>query len=346
MLKISFKQSLISSATDKSSSKTVSAQPNRPINAQYSQQAIERNKSGELLAQEGQFDKAIAAYRDAVLMQPDYADAYFNLAKTYKFKDDYDNAITSFEKYLTFSPENNEALTLLGESYKEKGLYAKAIELFEKAVKLDSEDDFAQRNLKEANNYLKFAYDPRKAIAEKTAAITNNLQIAKVLSKDYLSKNYTPDLDAVEVIFGDTAKLGGYANIAQYEHAKRKITITNEFQWANPALTSAYLTHEYIHAKDNDAYSSIQEEQDAFRIQAQFWQKYGKAIKDPEMDYVSALYKESASKLDARVREIYLIRDPNMPATSPNHPPNSKHTLLSSSLNNNSQPIKSYDIIA
>ena len=346
MPRVDFKTSLVTSYLDRINSKPVSAQNTNVLAAQYSQKAVDEHKQGQLYSQEGQFDKAIDAFTRTVQMQPDYAEAYLNLARTYKTKGDLDNAVQTFEKYLTMKPNDEEALALLGDVYKQQGYYKKAEDLFKKALAIEPKDDYANRNLSETENRIKFVYDPRSAIAQKDAQVKKNIAAADAMAKAYLTPDYFKGMQDVQIGFDETAKLGGYSNIAQYEHDKQKIAVTDDFIWANPALTGAYLAHEYVHAKDNDAYSSIREEQDAFRVQADFWLKYGNGIKDPEMDYVVALYKDSAEKLDARVREIYAARDKSMPETSPNHPPSSHGNLLSASLNNDSQPLKKYDIIA
>ena len=165
-----------------------------------------------------------------------------------------------------------------------------------------------------------------------------------------MPNGFTNDMKDVCITFDMTDEMSGRSNIAQYEHAKRKITVTEDFIWANPNLVSAYLVHEFIHAKDNDAYTSVREEQDAYEVAAKFWLGVSKTekppIKDPEMDYVISLYKTSPQKLRDRVAEIYQLRDPGIAMTSPNHPPSNKHAAANLSEKSSSQPLKHYNIIA
>ena len=119
----------------------------------------------------------------------------------------------------------------------------------------------------------------------------------------------------------------------------------DDFVYANPTLVATYIVHENIHAKDNDPYTSIREEQDAYRAQCEFWLKHGQGIEDPEMDFVVGLYKKSAEDLDKRVAEIYHLRDKNIPETSYNHPPANKKLAATTSLSGSGQPLKAYDII-
>ena len=45
------------------------------------------------------------------------------------------------------------------------------------------------------------------------------------------------------------------------------------------------------------------------------------------MDYVVSLYSQSAKALDQKVAEIYKLRDPFIPDTSPFHPPDKSKKL-------------------
>lgn len=139
--------------------------------------------------------------------------------------------------------------------------------------------------------------------------------------------------------------MGGRANIAQYEHSKRKVSVTDEYTYADPQLTGAYVIHEFVHGKDNDPYTSIREEQDAYRVQAKYWVDNVKNIYDPEMDYVADLYKQSAKALDDRVAEIYRLRDPGIPETSYNHPPTKGKAAAFSLSSSAGKPLKAYEII-
>ena len=193
--------------------------------------------------------------------------------------------------------------------------------------------------------------NPEKAKQERYQAAINNLNQALKIARNFLPENYLSDMKDITLSFDKTAQLGGRSNIAQYEHSKRKISISEEYTYANPQLVGAYLINELVHGKDNDAYTSIKEEQDAYRAQAQYWVKNVENVHDPEMDYVANLYKQSAKTLDNRVAEIYRIRDPYITETSYNHPP--KRTQIPFWLDKNktefskmeSMPIRAYDII-
>ena len=297
-------------------------------------------------SKEGYFERAIDLYEKALAINPDNTSVFLPLAKTYKFNNDYKNAIKYFEKALAIEPEDIENRTLLGECYKNNGQYTKAKLQFEQVLGQRPNYDFAKRNLLETENYLLALVDPLKAREEKQKTAQENLNQAVKLACSFFPRRFFRDMQDIVVSFNKTASMAGRANIAQYEHNKREITVMDDYVYANPVLVASYIVHENIHAKDNDPYTSIREEQDAYRKQCEFWIKHGNGIEDPEMDFVVGLYKKSAEDLDRRVAEVYRLRDKNIPETSYNHPPSNKKISATTSLSSGTKPLKAYDIIA
>lgn len=292
----------------------------------------------------GNFDKAIELYKKALKVSPYDAKVHLNLAKTYTYNNQPKLAIPHLETYVNMNPDDLENMTLLGECYKKSGMFSKSMEYFNKVLSVEPHYDYAKRNLLDAQNLYLACIDPQKAQQEKYETAMKNLTEAVKIAKGLFPKGYTDDMKDITVSFDKTSKMGGRSNIAQYEHAKRKISVTDEYTYADPRLTGAYVAHEFVHGKDNDSYTSIREEQDAYRVQAKYWATQVKDIYDPEMDYVADLYKQSAKALDDRVAEIYKLRDPGIPETSYNHPPGRKTAAYSLSAGAG-QPLKSYDVI-
>lgn len=320
------------------------------FNAAASKKAQELKEKGNDYLKYNELDNAINCYKQAISISPEYTDAYFNLGKAYILKEEYQNAVKALEKAAQLSPKDTEILTTLGESYKNNGQYLNAVNIFETALKLDPYSDYTKRNLEETKNLQLAVFNLAQAQKEKQAQAQQNLTKAINIAKNQFSKDFTKSLSDLTIAFDTTDKMGGRSNIAQYEHAKRKITVTEDFVWANPNLVGAYLVHEFIHAKDNDAYTSVTEEQDAYEVSAKFWLKFKKTTKppvdDPEMDYVIDLYKKSPESLRQRVAEIYRLRDPNISETSPNHPPSTSHAAATLSQSANANPLKHYNVIA
>ena len=275
--------------------------------------------AANVFAGNNQNERAINFYKAAIEIKPDYVDAYHNLAKTYKSIGQDNNATATYEQVLQVSPNDIEALAKIGECYKDTGEYDKATNYLQRAVGIDSKYDPAWRFLKETTNLKLAGTNPALAQREKDQQVQENLAKSIGLIKVFLSKEAHDDLRDVQFVFNDTNALSGHKNIAQYENDKRRIVITDKYTWAAPQIISAYIAHEAVHARDHDAYTSIKEEQDAYREAAKFWVAHNNGVKDPEMDFVSQLYLGSPENLDKKVEEIYSSRDSSIQKFSPKH---------------------------
>ncbi len=311
-------------------------------------------KDAKALAEQGSgylktndFDKAVECFKKSIELRPEFKETYLPLGKSYKGKEDYPNAINSFKTYLEEKPSDVDALILLGESYNASGRYSEAAIQYTKALTLDPSNDLAKRNLAESKNNSLACYDPITAINQKREQSINNLNTALTMAKNYLTSGYLKDMGDLSIAFDKTAKLGGTSNIAQYEHSKKRITVSDTYTYAAPQIITSYLVHEFVHAKDKDSYTSVREEQDAYKVATEFWIKNSNGVADPELDYAADLYNKSPETLAARVEEIYKLRDSKIASVSPNHPPSNKH-LAASNLTelNSGQPLQNYDVIA
>ncbi len=302
--------------------------------------------NGDKALNENRFNDALKSYKQANQLEPANNSLYRKLGKTYFHLKDYKNSEMSYRTYLENEPEDTEAWIELGEVHRLSGYYQKAVECFEQASKLDSSNDLAKRSLLETKNNMLSIYFPQQAEAEKRKYAEKNLKTALDMTVGYMTPEYMKDLENVVVKFGETASMGGTPNIAQYENYKKTITVSDSYIYASPQVIAAYLTHESVHAKDGDPYTSVCEEQDAYEIATRFWINYSKGIKDPEMDYAAGLYKQSPETLRSRVAEIYTLRDPSISKTSPNHPPDKFFHFSKSKNHQASQAIKTYDVIA
>ena len=301
---------------------------------------------GDNALNENRLNDALNFYNEAQQKDPNNSIVNRKLAKTYHHLKDYASAQKKYEAYLASNPDDVDTIINLGEVFRQQGLYKFALENFEKALKLAPNNDLAKRSILETQNNLLSAYDPAKAKRQKMAYAAKNLADALQMTVEYMSPEYMRDLADTRITFGDTAVMGGAANIAQYENYINTITLSNDYIYASPQVIAAYLTHESVHAKDKDPYTSIREEQDAYETATKFWIKYSKGVEDPEMDYAAELYNQSPSSLSSRVAEIYKLRDPDIAETSPNHPPQKKFVFNPFRKKVASTPIKTYNVIA
>lgn len=297
---------------------------------------------------EGKYSEALEAYQEAQNKNPDDFNLYRKLGKANFHLKNYKTAEENFDMYLKRNPDDSECLIELGETQRHLGKYDKAIKTFEYACELDATNDLAKRSKMTAENDLLATYSPEKAKQEKIEYARKNLKEALDLSVKFMGAEYMSKLKDVNIYFGKTDEMGGTSNIAQYSKKtpKSEITVSDSYIYAAPQVIAAYISHEAVHAHDDDAYTSVREEQDAYEVAAKFWLKHSKGIKDPEMDYAAELYKKSPSSLKNRVEEIYTLRDPDIAKTSPHHPPSKIFKNFNSKTKAASKGLKEYNFIA
>ena len=126
------------------------------------------NNLGEALADKGQADEAIAEYRAAVKLGPGNAEAHFNLGNALDGKGQADEAIAEYRAAIRLKPDFSEAHNNLGEALAGKGQVDEAITEHRAAVKLRPGNAEAHNNLGLA---LAGKGQVDEAIAEYRAAI-------------------------------------------------------------------------------------------------------------------------------------------------------------------------------
>ena len=90
-------------------------------------------KSGLILAGEGREAEAIKAFRQALGIRPDWAEAHSLLGSTLSRAGNYAEAEVELRKAVTLKPDYAEGWNFLGEFLKEQGKEQEAQEAFKKA---------------------------------------------------------------------------------------------------------------------------------------------------------------------------------------------------------------------
>ena len=90
----------------------------------------------------GKLEQAIEAYHTAIVIKPDFAEAYTNLGNALQEQDNLDKAIAAYNKAVTIKPDNFKAYYNMGNALKEHGKLEKAITAYNKA--LSFKPDFAE----------------------------------------------------------------------------------------------------------------------------------------------------------------------------------------------------------
>jgi len=111
---------------------------------------------------QGKSDEAIAAYNKALLIKPDYAEAYNNKGVALQTQGKSDAAIAAFNKALLIKPDYAEAYNNKGIALQTQGKYDEAIAAYNKALLIKHDYAEAYYNM---GNALKDQGKPDEAIA-------------------------------------------------------------------------------------------------------------------------------------------------------------------------------------
>lgn len=140
---------------------------------------------GNLLAGMGQYTESIEAFKQAIKIDPQDAQAFSDMGYVYLSKlNCTDEAVRAFETAIKLDPMCVLAYNNLGSYYYNSGQNEKAIQLFKKAIDLDRECYLAYENLGLAYNALEnypeavIAYKRAIELNPKDATIFNNLGFA------------------------------------------------------------------------------------------------------------------------------------------------------------------------
>lgn len=108
------------------------------------------NNLGTALRARGMLDDAILEYRKALRLKPDYAMSRHNLGLLYASKGDLDGAIKEYLEAIKLKPGFVEARINLGLAYAMKGRFDLAIDEYRKAASLRPDDPIVHFNLANA----------------------------------------------------------------------------------------------------------------------------------------------------------------------------------------------------
>lgn len=102
---------------------------------------------GRSLALQGKPDEAIAQYNEALRIEPDYADAHNNLGSVLARQGKLDEAIGHFSHVLKLAPNHLNALNNMGAAMLQKGNYAEAVAHYSRALAVDPNSAVVHYNL-------------------------------------------------------------------------------------------------------------------------------------------------------------------------------------------------------
>ena len=102
---------------------------------------------GTALQAQGHLDEAIASYRRALSIKPDSANASYNLGKALQTQGRLDEAVASYRQALSIRPDMADAYLNLGNIFNAQGKFDEAIECFRNTIRLKPDFAYAYNNL-------------------------------------------------------------------------------------------------------------------------------------------------------------------------------------------------------
>jgi tetratricopeptide (TPR) repeat protein len=109
--------------------------------------AIAYTRRGAAYFDDMQYDRAIQDLGEAIRLNPQDPDGFYNRALAYKNKSEYDRAIQDFDQVIRLNPNSAEAFNKRGEAYQMKGQRDRAVQDFSEAIRLNPQyaDAFSNR---------------------------------------------------------------------------------------------------------------------------------------------------------------------------------------------------------
>lgn len=87
-----------------------SCAPNSAFTAESTTEAMLQYNQGIDYYKIGQYDQAIAAFRKAIRLDPNYIDAYYNLGSVLEYLEQYDAALAVFKQIIVRKPEDYDSV--------------------------------------------------------------------------------------------------------------------------------------------------------------------------------------------------------------------------------------------
>jgi tetratricopeptide (TPR) repeat protein len=103
-------------------------------------EAIELTTKGDSYSERGEFMSALEAYKQAIRVNSDNADAHYKLGRIHFLLGQYTDAIGVLKQAIRINPDNADAHRMLGGSYSRLGQNAEAIEAYKQAIRINPGD--------------------------------------------------------------------------------------------------------------------------------------------------------------------------------------------------------------
>ncbi|MEM7351746.1 MAG: tetratricopeptide repeat protein [Acidobacteriota bacterium] len=137
-----------------------------------------RIKLGNILAREGRFDDAVAAYSEVLARSPDNTAALLKRAAAHMSLEQHPQAVSDLEQLLALEPDNREARLRLARATERQGNDAAARQHFVAALELDLEIGERALTLYHLGDLERHAGNLEQAVARYEAAIALDPELA------------------------------------------------------------------------------------------------------------------------------------------------------------------------
>lgn len=115
---------------------------------------VSLNNLGKLYFEQGEYQQAIEAYKQATQIKEDYLPALIGLGNTQKSEKMYDDALESYDRAIAFNPNSYEAWFGKGLVQENRQQYREAMRSYERAISLRPNWDAAIEALRRVENRL------------------------------------------------------------------------------------------------------------------------------------------------------------------------------------------------
>jgi tetratricopeptide (TPR) repeat protein len=220
----------------------------------------------------GNYDRAIAAFSDAMRLDPKSAPAFTNRGVAYERKGDMDRAIADFSEAIRLDPNYALALSNRGIAYERKGDNDRAIADFNEAIRLDPKNVLAFANRGIA--YGKKG-DTNRAIADYNEVIRLDPKNALAFANRGIAYGKKGDNDRAIADFNEAIRLDPNYALAFFNRGiaygkkgdnDRAIADYSEAIRLNPNVAMTFNNRGFLYFKKGDTRRAIADFEEAIRL--------------------------------------------------------------------------------